>query len=84
VWPIRASFLSGDEHLHAVPGTDGAAGADAEHPGLGAELAVEGDRWVQRNLTNGEAVELLLPWEIDPREWSDKRFDGLRPKRMPK
>jgi len=52
--------------------------------GQGFELAVEGDRWVQRNLTTGEAVELLLPWEIDPREWSDKRFDGLRPMRMPK
>jgi hypothetical protein len=52
--------------------------------GQGFELAVEADRWVQRNLTTGEAVELLLPWEIDHGEWSDKRFDGLRPKRMPK
>jgi hypothetical protein len=52
--------------------------------GQGFELAAEGDRWVQRNLTTGEAVELLLPWEIDHSEWSDKRFEGLRPKRMPK
>jgi hypothetical protein len=52
--------------------------------GKAFELAAEGNRWVLRNLTTGEKVELLLPWEIDHREWSDKRFDGLRPTLMPK
>jgi hypothetical protein len=33
-------------------------------------------RWVQRNEATGKQIELLLPWEIDPRRYtSDLRFD---------
>ena len=50
------------------------------------ELAIEGinDRWVQRNLTTGEAIELLMPWEVDNKLQKDNRFDGLRPKPLPR
>jgi hypothetical protein len=50
------------------------------------QLAVEGtgNRWVQRNLTTGEAIELLMPWEVDDKETQNRRFDGMRPKPMPK
>ncbi|MGO9435252.1 MAG: hypothetical protein ACLP00_13300 [Terracidiphilus sp.] len=54
--------------------------------GSAYELSFEGrrNRWVQRNLTTGQAIELLLPWEVDNKETRDHRFDGLRPKPMPK
>jgi hypothetical protein len=50
------------------------------------QLTVEGAQnwWVQRNLTTGEAIELLLPWEVDAKETQDSRFDELRPKPAPK
>jgi hypothetical protein len=50
------------------------------------ELAIEGinNRWVQRNLTTGEAIELFMPWEVDNKLQKDNRFDGLRPKPLPR
>ena len=36
-------------------------------------------RWVQRKLSTGEAIELLLPWEVDDKDKSDNRFDHIRP-----
>jgi hypothetical protein len=50
------------------------------------ELTVEGtqNRWVQRNLSTGEQIDLLMPWEIDHTETEDQRFDDLRPKPMKK
>jgi len=54
--------------------------------GVACELSFEGtrNRWVQRNLTTGQTIELLLPWEVDNKETRDHRFDGLRPKPMHK
>jgi len=50
------------------------------------ELTIQGteNRWVQRKMTTGEVIELLLPWEVDDKEVEDHRFDGLRPKSVPK
>jgi len=49
------------------------------------ELTIQGtqNRWVQRKMTTGEAIELLLPWEVEDKEMGDQRFDGLRPKPVP-
>jgi hypothetical protein len=41
-------------------------------------------RWVQRKLSTGEAIELMLPWEVDDKDKSDNRFDHIRPLPMPK
>jgi hypothetical protein len=38
------------------------------------------NRLVQRKMTTGETIELLLPWEVEGKEMEDHRFDGLRPK----
>ena len=45
------------------------------------ELVQQGTehRWVQRKLSTGEAIELLLPWEVDDKDKSDNRFDHIRP-----
>jgi hypothetical protein len=49
------------------------------------ELAIEGvnNRWVQRNLTTGKSIELIMPWEVDNKLQKDNRFDDLRPKPLP-
>jgi hypothetical protein len=35
---------------------------------------------VQRNMTTGKEIRLLLPWELDQSERADHKFDDLRPK----
>lgn len=49
------------------------------------ELTQQGTehRWVQRKLSTGEAIELLLPWEVDDKDKTDHRFDHIRPLPMP-
>jgi hypothetical protein len=49
------------------------------------ELKIEGisNRWVQRNLTTGEVIELRMPWEVDGKNMKDLRLNGLRPKPLP-
>jgi hypothetical protein len=50
------------------------------------ELTQQGiyHRWVQRKLSTGEQIELMLPWEVDDKDRSDNRFDGIRPLPAPK
>lgn len=43
------------------------------------ELAFDDGRWIQRNVTAGEEIKLLRPWELDPSIRDNKRFDDLRP-----
>ncbi len=43
------------------------------------ELEFEEDRWVQRNITTGQEIRLLRPWELDQRIRDNNKFDDLRP-----
>ena len=42
------------------------------------ELAFENDRWVQKNLTTGKEIKLLLPWELNLNETNERVFDDNR------
>lgn len=56
-------------------------GFSAEIPLGGNKIALnfvqEKRRWVQRNLTTGKELELLLPWEIDPNRVRGEKFDDF-------
>jgi hypothetical protein len=43
-------------------------------------LDFEHGHWVQRNMTTGKEVRLVLPWDLNQREQTDHKFDDLRPK----
>jgi len=57
-----------------------ALGLSTEIPvgGTKIELMMEDNRWIQRNLTTGKQIELLLPWEIEGEKIEDEQvFDDL-------
>jgi hypothetical protein len=42
------------------------------------ELGFDNGRWVQKNLTTGHEIKLLLPWELDVRETREHVFEDSR------
>lgn len=47
--------------------------------GVAYKLTYDHDRWVQRNETTGEEIRLSLPWEINLKIRTERKFDDLRP-----
>lgn len=47
--------------------------------GTKIELTIEAGRWIQRNLTTGKEIKLLLPWEIQDKDFKDDLvFEDLK------